>query len=162
MDQGETENFPAINPSLTFNLGWNRTSRNVTQGQAWRAARRVTLSLSDPESLNAVIWSAAGEQIGAWILARASGEFFCESGRATIRWHVYEAEDVVAAREDYTVEFRRAGDYLLARVRNQGSESSAACCRYGVQPLAGSGSRLCLSSLSRSDPHHSYARLDTR
>jgi hypothetical protein len=118
-DLGETHTFPAINPSLTFNLGWQGWS-STEDRDGWRRAKRVTLSVRDANSLEAVIWGANDDRIASRILARDSGKFVCESGHATIRWHTYAAEDVVAARDDYTVELKRAGEYLVAHVHDRG------------------------------------------
>lgn len=119
-DLGEPHKFPAVNPSLTFNLGWQGWSGTEDRKQGWRRAKRVTLSILDADSMEAVIWGANDDRIASHVLTRASGEFVCESGHATIRWHAYAAEDVVAARDDYTVELSRAGEYLVAHVHDRG------------------------------------------
>ena len=117
-DLGETYTFPAINPSLTFNLGWQGWS-NSEDRDGWRDAKQVTLSIRNAESLEVLVWGANNDRITDRVLARDSGEFVCESGTATIRWHSYGAEDVVVARDDYTVELIRAGKYLVAHVHDQ-------------------------------------------
>lgn len=119
-DRGDAPNVPTINRSLTFTLGWTQDAKSPSQREAWRGADRVTLALPSAESLEVVSWKTSGERIGTRVLTRAAEEYMCESGRATVRWRVYEAEDVVAAREDYTVELHRVGEHLVAYVRNQG------------------------------------------
>lgn len=119
-DLGEPHKFPAINPSLSFNLGWQSWGDTEDRKQGWRRAKRVTLSIRDADSMEAVIWGANSDRIASHVFTLASGEFVCESGHATIRWHVYAAEDVVAARDDYTVELSRAGEYLVAHVHDRG------------------------------------------
>lgn len=119
-DRGDTPDFPTVNRSLTFTLGWLQEWNRTGHREDWRTADRVTVSLPSADSLKAEIWKANGEKIGTRLLTRASGEFVCDSGRATIRWHVYEAEDVATTREDYMVEFSRAGESLVAHVRNRG------------------------------------------
>ena len=119
-DHGETHAFPAVTASLTFNLGWQAWGPAEDQKQGWRDANRVTLTVLDSNSMEAVIWGVNAVQLARHILTHDSGEFVCEQGHATIRWHVYGAEDVVAARDDYTVELRRAGEYLVAHIRDRG------------------------------------------
>jgi hypothetical protein len=119
-DLGEPHNFPTVNPSLTFNLGWQGWSGTEDRKQGWRRAKRVTLSIRDADSMEATIWGANDDRIASHVLTRASGQFVCESGRATIRWHASAAEDVVVARDDYTVELSRVREYLVAHVHDRG------------------------------------------
>jgi hypothetical protein len=119
-DLGETHTFPAINRSLTFYLGWQEWSDKEDRKQGWREAKRVTLSILGAGSLEAIIRGANDNRIATHILTQDSGEFRCESGHATIRWHAYGTEDVVAARDDYTIELIRAGEYLVAHVHDRG------------------------------------------
>lgn len=119
-DHGETHASPAVATSLTFNLGWQAWGPAEDRKQGWRKATRVTLSVLDSDSMEAVIRDVNGVQVASHILTHGSGEFVCEQGHATIRWHVYGAEDVVAARDDYSVELRRAGGYLVAHIHDRG------------------------------------------
>lgn len=119
-DKGETRVFPAVAPSLTFNLGWQAWGPEEDRKQGWRKADQVTVSVLDSGSMLAVIRDVNGARIASHIFTYVSGDFECRQGHGTIRWHVSGTEDVVAGRDDYTVELSRVGEYLVAHVHDRG------------------------------------------
>jgi hypothetical protein len=124
-DRGETTGTRA-EPSLTYGLFGHHS--------AWKEARRVDLALPEEGVLQVTAWGDDKPLFTRRLTARA-GEFQCKDGELVVRSRRWVAADVVAGREDVTIEFSQADASLVAHVR----ESTYGAI-FAVVPIAGTAS----------------------
>lgn len=121
-DRGETAGAHA-EPSLTYGLFGHHS--------AWKEARRVDLALPAEGVLEITAWDEHKPLFTRTLTSR-EGEFRCKGGELVVRSKRWVAADVVAGREDVTIEFTQAGAKLVARVK----ESTYGAI-FAVVPIAG-------------------------
>jgi hypothetical protein len=121
-DRGETTGTSA-EPSLTYGLFGHHS--------AWKDARRVDLALPQEGVLEVTAWDEQKPILTRTLTAQA-GEFRCKDGRLVVRSKRWVAEDVVAGRQDITIEFTRLDGTLVAHVK----ESTYGTI-FAVVPIAG-------------------------
>jgi hypothetical protein len=124
-DRGETTGTGA-EPSLTYGLFGHHS--------AWKEARRVDLALPVEGVLQVTAWGD-GKPLFSRTLTTGAGEFQCKDGALVVRSRRWVAADVVAGREDVTIEFSQAGSKLVAHVK----ESTYGAI-FAVVPIAGTAS----------------------
>ena len=121
-DRGETAGTGA-EPSLTYGLFGHHS--------AWKEARRVELALPAEGVLHVTAWDE-GKPLFTRTLSARAGEFECKDGALVVRSRRWVAADVVAGREDVTIEFSQADASLVAHVRE-----STYGALFAVVPIAG-------------------------
>lgn len=110
-------------PSLTYGLfGYH---------SAWQKARRVDFALPQDGVLEITAWDAE-QPLFKRMLSAQAGEFACNNGRLLVRSKRWVAADIVAGREDVTIELSDAGSRLVAYVK----ESTYGAI-FAVVPIAG-------------------------
>ena len=124
-DRGETTGARA-EPSLTYGLFGHHS--------AWKEAQRVDLALPEEGVLEITAW-ADGKPLFTRTLTAKAGEFQCKDGKLVVRSKRWVAADVVAGREDVTIEFSLADSKLVAHVK----ESTYGAI-FAVVPIAGTAS----------------------
>ena len=121
-DRGEMTASPS-QPSLTYGLFGHHAP--------WRSARRVDFALPQPGVLEITAWDAEKPLLKR-TLTSAAGEVACKDGRLVVRSKRWVAADIVAGREEVTLEFSDAGAQLVAHVL----ESTYGAI-FAVVPIAG-------------------------
>lgn len=106
-DRGETAG-ERTQPSLTYGLFGHHSE--------WKDADRVTLALPQDGVLEITVWDGDKPLLKRTLSAQA-GEFKCKDGTLVVRSKRWVAADVVAGREDVTIELTRANGKLVAHVR---------------------------------------------
>jgi hypothetical protein len=124
-DRGEATGDLA-EPSLTYGLFGHHS--------AWKEARRVDFMFPTQEVLYVTAWDEA-KPLFTRILTAKAGEFQCQDGRLVVRSRRWVAADVVAGREDVTIEFSQTPSGLVAYVK----ESTYGAI-FAVVPIAGTAS----------------------
>ena len=84
----------------------------------WKDARRVALELPQDDVLRVTVYGEMGTLFRRDLRA-SEGEFECRAGRLVIRDKRWVAEDVVAGRENVTLELHRSGRYLVVQARER-------------------------------------------
>ncbi len=113
-------------PSLTYGLFGHHS--------AWKEARRVVLELPAEGLLQVTAWDES-KPLFTRTLTTREGEFRCKNGTLIVRSKRWVAADVVAGREDVTIEFNLAQGKLVAHVK----ESTYGAI-FAVVPIAGTAS----------------------
>ena len=121
-DRGESGGTGA-EPSLTYGLFGHHSP--------WKEARRVELALPREDVLEISAWDD-GKLLMRRTLTAQAGEVRCKAGTLVVRSKRWGAADVVAGREDVTIEFVRAESKLVAHVK----ESTYGTI-FAVVPIAG-------------------------
>jgi hypothetical protein len=114
----------ASQPSLTYGLFGHHAP--------WESARRVDFALPQPGVLEITV-SDAEKPLLRRTLTSAAGELACKDGRLIVRNKRWVAADIVAGREEVTLEFSEAGGQLVAHVL----ETTYGAI-FAVVPIAGS------------------------
>lgn len=83
--------------------------------RGWDEATRLTFALPADDVLEVTVWSEEGELFTRRLLASA-GDFACNEGRLTIRSKRWVTEELLATRENVTLELHAENGYLTARV----------------------------------------------
>ena len=125
-DRGEMVSS-ASQPSLTYGLFGHHGP--------WQSARRVDFALPQAGVLEITAWDADRPLLKRTLTSKA-GEFACKDGHLVVRNKRWVAADLVAGREDVTIEFSDAGAQLVAHVR----ESTYGAI-FAVVPIAGTAAR---------------------
>ena len=110
-------------PSLTYGLFGHHS--------AWKDVRRVELALPQDGVLEITAW-AADKPLFKRTLTTQAGEFRCNSGQLVVRSKRWVAEDVVAGRQEVTIELNRADSQLVAHVKEKTYGTI-----FAVVPIAG-------------------------
>jgi hypothetical protein len=121
-DRGETAGIRA-EPSLTYGLFGHHS--------IWQQAKRVDFALPQPGTLEITAWDDDRPLFKRTLTTKA-GEFRCKGGNLVVRSKRWVAADVVAGREDVTIEFSQAEGKLVAHVK----ESTYGTI-FAVVPIAG-------------------------
>jgi hypothetical protein len=121
-DKGEAAGTRA-EPSLTYGLFGHHS--------AWKEARRVDLAVVGAGMLEVTVWDEA-KPLFTRTLTTKAGEFRCTDGVLFVRSKRWVAADVVAGREDVTLEFQLADSRLVVHV----SEKTYGAL-FAVVPIAG-------------------------
>jgi hypothetical protein len=124
-DRGEAAGGQA-EPSLTYGLFGHHS--------AWKEARRVAFAFPAEGVLHITAWDDKQPLFTRTLSARA-GEFQCKEGQLVVRSRRWVAADVVAGREDVTLEFSQTRAGLVAYV----SEKTYGAI-FAVVPIAGTAS----------------------
>lgn len=124
-DRGETVGTRA-EPSLTYGLFGHHS--------AWKDARRVDFSLPRADLLEITVWDDTRPVLTRTLTGKA-GELRCVEGRLVVRSKRWMAADVMAGREEVTIEFFRADGKLVAHVK----EATYGAI-FAVVPIAGTAS----------------------
>jgi len=121
-DRGESAGTSA-EPSLTYGLFGHHS--------AWKEVRRVGLALPHKGVLEISAWDDQ-KLLFKRTLTTQAGEFRCKNGMLVVRSKRWVAADVVAGREDVTIEFGLSNGKLVAHVK----ESTYGAI-FAVVPIAG-------------------------
>ena len=105
-DRGEMTSFGS-RPSLSYGLFGHHSG--------WQKARRVDFALPQEGLLEITAWDAEKPLFKRTLTAKAR-EFACKDGRLVVRSKRWVAADLVAGREDVTIELSDAGSHLVAHV----------------------------------------------
>jgi hypothetical protein len=97
-------------PSLTYGLFGHHSG--------WKDVRRVDMVLPHDGVLEITAWDAQ-KPLFKRTLTTEAGEFRCRSGQLVVRSKRWVAEDVVAGRQEMTIEFSRADSQLVAHVQEK-------------------------------------------
>jgi hypothetical protein len=124
-DKGEAAGTRA-EPSLTYGLFGHHSN--------WKDARRVELAPIGNGTLEITVWGDTKPLFTRTLTIKA-GEFRCKDGVLYVRSRRWVAADVVAGREDVTIEFRLTDSKLVAHV----SEKTYGAL-FAVVPIAGTAS----------------------
>lgn len=124
-DKGEAAGTRA-EPSLTYGLFGHHS--------AWKEARRVDFAVVGDSMLEVTAWGDT-KPLFTRTLTTKAGEFGCKDGVLFVRSKRWVAADVVAGREDVTIEFRLADSKLVAHV-NEITYGAL----FAVVPIAGTAS----------------------
>lgn len=122
-DRGESSGTSA-QPSLTYGLFGHHS--------AWQKASRVQFSFPRDGVLEISAWHGDDKPLLTRALTAAAGEFRCQDGRLVVRSRRWVAEDIVAGRQDMTIEFSRTGSQLVAHVKEKTYGTI-----FAVVPIAG-------------------------
>jgi hypothetical protein len=121
-DRGEMT-ASASEPSLTYGLFGHHSG--------WQKAQRVDFAFPQPRVLEITAWEA-DKPLLKRTLSEKAGELACKDGRLVVRSKRWVAGELVAGREDVTIEFSDAGRQLVARVRERTYGAI-----FAVVPIAG-------------------------
>jgi hypothetical protein len=121
-DRGEAARDRA-EPSLTYGLFGHHS--------AWKDARRVDLALPAEGVLQITVWDDQ-KPLLTRTLTTKEGEFRCDHGVLSVRSKRWVAADVVAGREEMTIEFRLSDSKLVAHVKEKTYGAI-----FAVVPIAG-------------------------
>lgn len=121
-DRGETAGTRG-EPSLTYGLFGHHSP--------WKEAKRVDMALPRDGMLEISAWDD-GKPLVQRTLTAQDGEFQCKRGTLVVRSKRWVAADVVAGREEVTIEFSRVDSKLVAHVK----ESTYGTI-FAVVPIAG-------------------------
>lgn len=124
-DRGEAVGDRA-EPSLTYGLFGHHS--------AWKDAQRVDLAFPAEGVLHVTAWDEEKPLFTRTLTAR-EGEFSCKEGVLVVRSKRWVAGDVVAGREDVTIELRLSRSKLVAHVKEKTYGAM-----FAVVPIAGSAS----------------------
>ena len=105
-DRGETT-ASSSQPSLTYGLFGHHSG--------WQKTQRVDFALPQAGVLEITAWDAE-KPLFKRTLTSKTGEFACKDGRLVVRSKRWVAADLVAGREDVTIEFSDTGSQLIAHV----------------------------------------------
>ncbi len=125
-DRGEMTGS-ASRPSLTYGLFGHHGG--------WQNVRRVDFAFPQPEVLEITAWDAE-KPLFTRQLSTNAGDFACKQGRLIVRSKRWVAADLVAGREDVTIEFAAAGQRLVAHVQEKTYGAI-----FAVVPIAGTAGR---------------------
>lgn len=125
-DRGEAS-APGSHPSLTYALFGHHSG--------WQQAQRVDFALPQPGVLEITAWASDKPLLTRSFTTKAD-EFACKDGRVLVRSRRWVAAELVAGRENVTIEFSDAGRQLVAHVM----ESTYGAI-FAVVPIAGTASR---------------------
>ena len=121
-DRGEAAEDRA-EPSLTYGLFGHHS--------AWKETRRVDLMFPAEGVLHITAWDEEKPLFTRTLTAR-EGEFSCKDGVLVVRSKRWVAADIVAGREDVTIEFRLSNGKLVAHVKEKTYGAM-----FAVVPIAG-------------------------
>jgi hypothetical protein len=121
-DRGELRDAQTP-PSLTYGLFGHHAP--------WQSARRVDFAFAQPGTLEITAWGEHKPLLKRTLVSKAD-EFACKDGRLIVHQKRWVAADLVAGREEVTLEFSDAGTQLVAHVK----ESTYGAI-FAVVPIAG-------------------------
>lgn len=125
-DRGEMTDSTA-QPSLTYGL--------FGPHSGWQNVRRVDFAFPQPEALEITAWDAE-KPLFTRQLSTNAGDFACKQGRLIVRSKRWVAADLIAGREDVTIEFALAGPRLVAHLQEKTYGAI-----FAVVPIAGTAAR---------------------
>ncbi len=125
-DRGEMTSSGS-EPSLTYGLFGHHGG--------WQNARRVDFAFPHPDVLEITAWDAE-KPLFTRQLSTNAGDFACKQGRLVVRSKRWVAADLVAGREDVTIDFALAGPRLVAHV-----QETTYGAIFAVVPIAGTAAR---------------------
>ena len=121
-DRGEAPES-RVQPSLSYGLFGHHS--------AWQNAHRVDFAFPEAGVLQITVRDT-DKALFTRTLSAAKGELACPEGRLVVRSRRWVAGDVMAGREDVTIEFHDAPSQLVARVRERAYGTI-----FAVVPIAG-------------------------
>lgn len=125
-DRGETTSSGS-QPSLTYGLFGHHSG--------WQKARRVDFVLPQDGVLEIAAWDDEKPLFKRTLTSKA-GDFACKNGRLVVRSKRWVAADLIAGREDVSIEFSDAGSQLVAHV-----QETTYGAIFAVVPIAGTAAR---------------------
>lgn len=125
-DRGEMTTSGSA-PSLSYGLFGHHSG--------WQKTQRVDFALPQDGVLEITAWDAEKPLFKRTLTSKA-GEFACKDGRLVVRSKRWVAADLVAGREDVTIEFSDTGSQLVAHIL----ETTYGAI-FAVVPIAGTAVR---------------------